>query len=66
MRTTSTTFQELTKQIDDYLRKMMPQWREEYSGVDTLRVSVMGCMVNGPGESKHADIGNSLHLGDQR
>jgi len=59
-RTTSTTFQELTKQIDDFLRDKMPVWREKYPGVETLRVAVMGCIVNGPGESKHADIGISL------
>lgn len=59
-RTTSTTFQELAKQIDDYLRGSMPQWRERYPGVENLKVAVMGCIVNGPGESKHADIGISL------
>jgi (E)-4-hydroxy-3-methylbut-2-enyl-diphosphate synthase len=59
-RTTSTTFQELAKQIDDYLRAQMPVWRERYPGVEKLRVAVMGCIVNGPGESKHADIGISL------
>ncbi|MBK6386501.1 MAG: flavodoxin-dependent (E)-4-hydroxy-3-methylbut-2-enyl-diphosphate synthase [Rhodoferax sp.] len=59
-RTTSTTFQELTKQIDDFLREKMPVWREKYPGVETLKVAVMGCIVNGPGESKHADIGISL------
>jgi (E)-4-hydroxy-3-methylbut-2-enyl-diphosphate synthase len=59
-RTTSTTFQELAKQIDDYLRASMPQWRERYPGVESLKVAVMGCIVNGPGESKHADIGISL------
>ena len=59
-RTTSTTFQELAKQIDDYLRASMPQWRERYPGVENLKVAVMGCIVNGPGESKHADIGISL------
>ncbi len=59
-RTTSTTFQELAKQIDDHLRAMMPQWKTRYPGVETLRVAVMGCIVNGPGESKHADIGISL------
>lgn len=59
-RTTSTTFQELAKQIDDYLRASMPQWRERYPGVKNLKVAVMGCIVNGPGESKHADIGISL------
>ncbi len=59
-RTTSTTFQELTQQIDDFLRGSMPVWREKYPGVEHLKVAVMGCIVNGPGESKHADIGISL------
>jgi (E)-4-hydroxy-3-methylbut-2-enyl-diphosphate synthase len=59
-RTTSTTFQELAKQIDDHLRASMPVWRARYPGVENLRVAVMGCIVNGPGESKHADIGISL------
>jgi (E)-4-hydroxy-3-methylbut-2-enyl-diphosphate synthase len=59
-RTTSTTFQELAKQIDDFLRAQMPVWRERYPGVERLTVAVMGCIVNGPGESKHADIGISL------
>ncbi len=59
-RTTSTVFQELAKQIDDYLRSSMPVWRERYPGVEHLKVAVMGCIVNGPGESKHADIGISL------
>jgi (E)-4-hydroxy-3-methylbut-2-enyl-diphosphate synthase len=59
-RTTSTTFQELTKQIDDFLRAQMPVWRAKYPGVETMKVAVMGCIVNGPGESKHADIGISL------
>lgn len=59
-RTTSTTFQELTKQIDDFLRAQMPIWREKYPGVEKMKVAVMGCIVNGPGESKHADIGISL------
>lgn len=59
-RTTSTTFQELTKQIDDFLREKMPVWRSTYPGVEGLKVAVMGCIVNGPGESKHADIGISL------
>jgi (E)-4-hydroxy-3-methylbut-2-enyl-diphosphate synthase len=59
-RTTSTTFQELAKQIDDFLRAQMPVWRARYPGVEQLRVAVMGCIVNGPGESKHADIGISL------
>jgi (E)-4-hydroxy-3-methylbut-2-enyl-diphosphate synthase len=59
-RTTSTTFQELAKQIDDFLRAQMPVWRSQYPGVEGLKVAVMGCIVNGPGESKHADIGISL------
>lgn len=59
-RTTSTTFQELAKQIDDFLRAQMPIWRTQYPGVEALKVAVMGCIVNGPGESKHADIGISL------
>jgi (E)-4-hydroxy-3-methylbut-2-enyl-diphosphate synthase len=59
-RTTSTTFQVLAKQIDDFLRAQMPVWRKQYPGVEGLKVAVMGCIVNGPGESKHADIGISL------
>jgi len=59
-RTTSTTFQELAKQIDDFLREQMPVWRSRYPGVENMKVAVMGCIVNGPGESKHADIGISL------
>ena len=59
-RTTSTTFQELTQQIDQFLRAQMPVWRVKYPGVETMKVAVMGCIVNGPGESKHADIGISL------
>ncbi len=59
-RTTSSTFQELAKQIDDFLRAQMPVWRSRYPGVENLKVAVMGCIVNGPGESKHADIGISL------
>ncbi len=59
-RTTSTTFQELAKQIDDFLRLQMPRWKNQYPGVESLKVAVMGCIVNGPGESKHADIGISL------
>src|ERR1700712_3535310 len=59
-RTTSTTFQELTKQIDDFLRAQMPVWKARYPGVEGMKVAVMGCIVNGPGESKHADIGISL------
>ncbi|MDR2298469.1 MAG: flavodoxin-dependent (E)-4-hydroxy-3-methylbut-2-enyl-diphosphate synthase [Comamonas sp.] len=59
-RTTSTTFQELAKKIDDFLRGEMPVWRTQYPGVEAMKVAVMGCIVNGPGESKHADIGISL------
>ncbi|MRD45780.1 flavodoxin-dependent (E)-4-hydroxy-3-methylbut-2-enyl-diphosphate synthase [Caenimonas koreensis] len=59
-RTTSTTFQELAKDIDDYLRAQMPVWKAKYPGVEKMKVAVMGCIVNGPGESKHADIGISL------
>jgi len=59
-RTTSTVFQELARRIEDDLRKNMPVWREKYPGVEALQVAVMGCIVNGPGESKHADIGISL------
>jgi (E)-4-hydroxy-3-methylbut-2-enyl-diphosphate synthase len=59
-RTTSTLFQELAEQIQDYLNQQMKSWKEVYKGVETLRVAVMGCVVNGPGESKHADIGISL------
>ena len=59
-RTTSTTFQELTQQIDNFLREQMPVWRARYPGWKNLKVAVMGCIVNGPGESKHADIGISL------
>ncbi|WP_284393397.1 flavodoxin-dependent (E)-4-hydroxy-3-methylbut-2-enyl-diphosphate synthase [Devosia yakushimensis] len=59
-RTTSTTFQTLAKDIQDHLNISMPEWRERYPGVETLSVAVMGCIVNGPGESKHANIGISL------
>jgi (E)-4-hydroxy-3-methylbut-2-enyl-diphosphate synthase len=59
-RTTSTFFQEMAQQIQTYLRDRMPDWRERYPGAEDLRVAVMGCVVNGPGESKHADIGISL------
>jgi (E)-4-hydroxy-3-methylbut-2-enyl-diphosphate synthase len=59
-RTTSETFQVLAQQIDQHLRTMMPQWKARYPGVENLKVAVMGCIVNGPGESKHADIGISL------
>jgi (E)-4-hydroxy-3-methylbut-2-enyl-diphosphate synthase len=59
-RTTSTFFQEMAADIQRYLRERMPAWRERYAGVEELRVAVMGCVVNGPGESKHANIGISL------
>ena len=59
-RTTSTVFQELAKEIEGYVRARMPAWRREREGVETLNLAVMGCIVNGPGESKHADIGISL------
>jgi (E)-4-hydroxy-3-methylbut-2-enyl-diphosphate synthase len=59
-RTTSTFFQDMADQIQTYLREQMPVWREKYVGVEEMKVAVMGCVVNGPGESKHADIGISL------
>ena len=59
-RTTSTVFQELAQAIQSDIRDNMPAWRERYPGVEELKVAVMGCIVNGPGESKHADIGISL------
>jgi (E)-4-hydroxy-3-methylbut-2-enyl-diphosphate synthase len=59
-RTTSTFFQEMADQIQTYLREQMPVWKESHPGVEELRVAVMGCVVNGPGESKHAHIGISL------
>jgi len=59
-RTTSTFFQEMAQQIQDYLREKMPVWRQERPGVEEMKVAVMGCVVNGPGESKHANIGISL------
>ncbi|MCC6210004.1 MAG: flavodoxin-dependent (E)-4-hydroxy-3-methylbut-2-enyl-diphosphate synthase [Burkholderiales bacterium] len=59
-RTTSTTFQELAQRIQEYLRAQMPAWKERYPGVEEMKVAVMGCVVNGPGESRHADIGISL------
>jgi (E)-4-hydroxy-3-methylbut-2-enyl-diphosphate synthase len=59
-RTTSTFFQELADKIQTYLREQMPVWRAEFPGVETMSVAVMGCVVNGPGESKHANIGISL------
>jgi (E)-4-hydroxy-3-methylbut-2-enyl-diphosphate synthase len=59
-RTTSTVFQELARDIQDFIRDEMPEWKTRYPGVEALNVAVMGCIVNGPGESKHADIGISL------
>ena len=59
-RTTSTVFQELAKQIQSHIRHRMPAWRRQYEGVEDMTVAVMGCVVNGPGESKHANIGISL------
>ncbi|MGB9988946.1 flavodoxin-dependent (E)-4-hydroxy-3-methylbut-2-enyl-diphosphate synthase [Pseudoduganella rhizocola] len=59
-RTTSTVFQELADDIQSYLREQMPEWKKEYPGVEAMNVAVMGCIVNGPGESKHANIGISL------
>lgn len=59
-RTTSTVFQDLAGRIQDYVRARMPEWRKQYVGVETMNLAVMGCIVNGPGESKHADIGISL------
>ncbi|HEY2403809.1 MAG TPA: flavodoxin-dependent (E)-4-hydroxy-3-methylbut-2-enyl-diphosphate synthase [Steroidobacteraceae bacterium] len=59
-RTTSTVFQELAKQIQSHIRHRMPEWRRQYEGVEDMTVAVMGCVVNGPGESKHANIGISL------
>jgi (E)-4-hydroxy-3-methylbut-2-enyl-diphosphate synthase len=59
-RTTSTFFQDMADQIQTYLREQMPVWRDKYAGVEELKVAVMGCVVNGPGESKHANIGISL------
>jgi (E)-4-hydroxy-3-methylbut-2-enyl-diphosphate synthase len=59
-RTTSTVFQQLAKDIQSYVRLNMPQWGERYIGVEEMQVAVMGCIVNGPGESKHANIGISL------
>jgi (E)-4-hydroxy-3-methylbut-2-enyl-diphosphate synthase len=59
-RTTSTFFQEMAEQIQSYLREQMPNWKESYSGVEGMKVAVMGCVVNGPGESKHANLGISL------
>ena len=59
-RTTSTFFQEMAEEIEGYLRERMPRWKSRYEGVETMNVAVMGCIVNGPGESKHADLGISL------
>jgi len=59
-RTTSTTFQELAERTQEYLREMMPTWKQQYEGVETMTLAVMGCIVNGPGESKAANIGISL------
>ena len=59
-RTTSTTFQELASDVQTFIRERMPEWKQQYSGVESLSVAIMGCIVNGPGESKHADIGISL------
>jgi (E)-4-hydroxy-3-methylbut-2-enyl-diphosphate synthase len=59
-RTTSTVFQELASRVQAYLRERMPEWKSRYPGVESLTVAVMGCVVNGPGESRHADIGISL------
>jgi (E)-4-hydroxy-3-methylbut-2-enyl-diphosphate synthase len=59
-RTTSTFFQDMADQIQTYLREQMPNWKERYAGVEEMKVAVMGCVVNGPGESKHSHIGISL------
>ena len=59
-RTTSTFFQEMAEQIQTYLREQMPAWKQRYTGVEEMKVAVMGCVVNGPGESKHANLGISL------
>jgi (E)-4-hydroxy-3-methylbut-2-enyl-diphosphate synthase len=59
-RTTSTFFQEMAEQIQSYLREQMPVWKQRYTGVEEMKVAVMGCVVNGPGESKHANLGISL------
>jgi (E)-4-hydroxy-3-methylbut-2-enyl-diphosphate synthase len=59
-RTTSTFFQEMAQDIEGWLRERMPIWKESHAGVEELSVAVMGCVVNGPGESRHADIGISL------
>ena len=59
-RTTSSTFQELAERVQDYIREKMPEWKTRYEGVETMTLAVMGCVVNGPGESKAANIGISL------
>jgi (E)-4-hydroxy-3-methylbut-2-enyl-diphosphate synthase len=59
-RTTSTFFQEMAEQIQSYIREQMPVWKQSYAGVEAMKVAVMGCVVNGPGESKHASLGISL------
>ena len=59
-RTSSTVFQELADRIQTYLREQMPVWKNQYPGVESMNVAVMGCVVNGPGESRHADLGISL------
>ncbi len=59
-RTTSTFFQELAKSVQEHVRARMPEWRMQYDGVENLTLAVMGCVVNGPGESKHANLGISL------
>jgi (E)-4-hydroxy-3-methylbut-2-enyl-diphosphate synthase len=59
-RTTSTTFQSLASDVQKFVRERMPEWRQRYDGVENLSLAVMGCIVNGPGESRHADIGISL------
>jgi len=59
-RTTSTFFRELTEAVDQFIRAKMPKWKQNYSGVENMQLAVMGCVVNGPGESKHANIGISL------
>jgi (E)-4-hydroxy-3-methylbut-2-enyl-diphosphate synthase len=59
-RTSSSYFQQLAQDVQTYLRQCMPQWREQFPGVEEMSVAVMGCVVNGPGESKHANIGISL------
>jgi len=59
-RTTSTRFQQMAAEVEEYLARKMPEWRSKYPGIENLKVAVMGCVVNGPGESRHADIGISL------